>query len=217
MYIQLLVSKALEINGKMIHFHPGDWAEVGKQSALSMVANGEAIIRNQKALSALLPKDCDIVLTSEPNDNGKLMSAIRSMGLSASLRLVGSTLFDHSHVLVADPKALIKPELIPVGFHLLETWQMAVPLASYDNLAADIGSETDRKATKEVIRDLRVPYYDTRIIFMRRCPETRLLINIWKDERSKVSKSDERLAFLRAMYKVKPVLCALPTVWTNGG
>ena len=42
MWVRLKVRKNLYVQGKMKSFSPGDWIEVGKQSALEWIAKGEA-------------------------------------------------------------------------------------------------------------------------------------------------------------------------------
>jgi len=94
---------------------------------------------------------------------------------------------------------------------------VAVPLWDYDTLARDVGSEEERAYTESVIHDLRVPLRDTRLVFVRRCSDTRKLVETWHAERARVPGGEDKLAFLRALYAVKPLVCDLPTVWTNRG
>jgi len=54
-------------------------------------------------------------------------------------------------------------------------------------------------------------------VFVRRCPDTRRLVETWHAERARFPSGEDRLAFLRALYIVKPLVCDLPTVWTNRG
>ena len=61
-----------------------------------------------------------------------------------------------------------------------------------------------------MIRDLRVPMYDTRVIFAKLTPDTARLIKIWNE-----IEGDRRLAFLQALYKVKPFILALPANWAG--
>jgi len=65
--------------------------------------------------------------------------------------------------------------------------------------------------TEEVIHDLRVPVYDTRVRFIRRNRTTERLMGLWYEERQQ----GEALAFLRALGRVqpKPLICALPAEW----
>ena len=103
--------------------------------------------------------------------------------------------------------------LVFAGFKLLEKWQVAVPLWDYNELACHVSDETDREATARIVRDLRVPMYDQRMVFMRRCKDTQRLLELWCRERRE--EGDDRLAFLRALYVVKPTVCALPASWCH--
>jgi hypothetical protein len=98
--------------------------------------------------------------------------------------------------------------LIPVGLNLLEKWEIAVPISDYNLLARDIGTDEERARTKELIHDLRVPVYDTRLIFARNCVAVEQLFEMWHKEQG-----DERLSFLRCLYVVKPYVLALPSIW----
>jgi len=100
-----------------------------------------------------------------------------------------------------------------VGFGLLDVWELAVPLCDYQTLAIHLGSDEEKERTKAVIRDLRVPLYDTRLMFVKHCQNTVDLFSRWQKE---CESSDERLAFLRALYQVKPFILALPMTWTTG-
>ena len=104
-------------------------------------------------------------------------------------------------------------QFVPLGFKLLDKWEVAVPVADQVQLAKDIGNEEERQYSKHVIRDLRVPYYDVRLIFMRRCPMAQRLLDAWLEEERRGGNT--YLAFLRALYTVKPIICALPVTWVG--
>jgi len=67
-----------------------------------------------------------------------------------------------------------------------------------------------RTYTQKVVRDLRVPLYDIRFMVMRRCENTRRLLEVWEGEGEYT-----RLSFLRSLYRVKPLVLALPCTWTG--
>ncbi len=98
--------------------------------------------------------------------------------------------------------------LLARGFGFLTTWEAAAPVWSYETLAADVATGDERKATEALIGDLRVPLYETGLLFVRRCENSERLLNLWREEGG-----DERLAFLRALYQVKPLFLALPRSW----
>ena len=84
----------------------------------------------------------------------------------------------------------------------------------YDELASRFGSNEERDRTEEIIHDLRVMVYDPRCLFIKRCTDTEHLIEMWAAERGQGS---HKLAFLRALYIVKPLICALPISWGGMG
>jgi hypothetical protein len=122
-----------------------------------------------------------------------------------------------NRTLLYNPEVKINSALLPVGFHRLTTgWRIAAPIipsTGTDYLTAEmIGTEEDRAATKAVVRDLRCPVYDPRIVFVLQSPDCEALISQWLDERA-MPGNDDRLAFLRAWYTHKPPMCGLPASW----
>lgn len=102
-------------------------------------------------------------------------------------------------------------DLLPAAWHFLDRWDMAVPLWRYGKTANDIGTSEERKITKEIIRDLRVLLYSHELLFVRKNKAGIEFMQQWEQE---CERGDEkRLAFLRALYIVKPKVCVLPTSW----
>lgn len=206
-WVQLRTVKQLEIGGKPKRFAPGDWVEVGKQAAMLWQADGSAFIP-VKAEAQTVPTGCSVAIIGGDN---------RSQFTHMSLQLDNVQV--SNAVVLLSPRTLnweisyrVRMELVPVGFHLLEKWQVAAPLWSYTELARDVGGDKERQATEKVIRDMRVPLYDTRLLFLRRCAETEALLEKWATEQA-AHNGDKRLSFLRALYQVKPIICALPAEW----
>ena len=117
--------------------------------------------------------------------------------------------------------------LVEYGLHFIERWDAAAPLWRYGILAKDVGSEGERKATEQIVRDLRVPLYACELLFVKGSEAGRQLVAMWEEERARSfgvpqdkpfgvpqgKGSEPRLAFLRALYRVKPIFCALPRSW----
>lgn len=116
--------------------------------------------------------------------------------------------------LVLEPGVRAPWERIQVGFALLERWDALCPLGKPGLLAADVGSPTERKYTEAVVRDLRLPMYEPRMLFVRNSEDGQALFDAYVDERG--DQADRQLAFCRAVYQVKPRLCPLPQVWVLG-
>jgi len=103
-------------------------------------------------------------------------------------------------------------DLLPAAWHFLERWDAAVPLWRYGVNAADVGTPSERKRTEEIVRDLRVLLHSHELLFVRDNEAGRALMAAFVEE-GRESGGEARLAFLRAVYRVKPRLCVLPRSW----
>jgi hypothetical protein len=204
MYVQLRAIKDVIIEGNVARCHPGDWVEVGKQTALAWVAAGDAWVPEEK-LAGTLPADSGVLIVGDE-------SARKQIGHLVDREQVrsGERALPFSHTLLWTPTAPFPRHLLAAGFHLLRRWQIVVPLWSYEELATTAGTEEARAVALDVLHDLRVPLYETRVIFARRLAVTRKLIDRWESWLEELR--DDRLAFLCAVYECKPVICALPAL-----
>jgi len=208
-WVQLRTAKTVERNGKAHTYKAGMRISVGRHDAMAWVARGDAVLL--ETITGDLPRNAGIVATQGRQE---ITNIIRT--LDAETRIVkGPQRLEFSKTLIWDSSARLRPDYINIGFSLLARWQVAVPLWSYTELACHIGTEADRERTRKVIRDLRVPVFDTRLVFVQRCEDTIRLVDMWMEERE--GGGDDKLAFHRAFYRVKPVLCALPMSWTGRG
>lgn len=196
----------LEVQGKPRHYRPGDWLDVSRQTAVRWIAEGKAI--SPRPINELLPNGSGVVLIDAAPE---IVSQIERLSLDFTLS--DRPVLPYARTLIIRDQVDLRSMLFPAGFNLLERWQVVAPLYSYDVLATHIGSEKERAATAKIIRDLRVPVYDTRLLFVRKCADTLKLLDTWYSERK--SGSDQRLSFMRAFYKVKPLLCAAPVSWID--
>ena len=211
MHVKLNTVKQIEVNGATRRFQPGDWVSdqlVGKQTLLRWVADGSA--RLPEGAASLLPKGAGIVARGENIQAAQRFAAEPGVAVQAGeweLAFSKTCLLDIDHL-------NLRPALLIPGFHVLSTWQMAVPLCEYDILASNISTPEDRQRTAAVCCDeLRIPVYDTRLMFVRRCETTDQLMTVFAQERA--DGGDDRLAFLRAVFTVRPLILALPYTWTR--
>ena len=208
MWVQLKSSKHIEVQGKLRTYKPGDWVAVGKQQALLWLSDGTAWIPEGAAVN-LMSDDCGVFLLGEYTPE----QVSGALGDYAGNIEVTSGAFPSelpwSKTLIYNPTLRLRKELVPVGFHLLDTWQLAAPLWDYDDLAAGQGTEQDRQRTAEVVGDLRVPLYSPDLVFVRRCGDTERWLADWAGDRE----GDDRFSLLRSIYRCKPLILALPTTW----
>lgn len=116
-------------------------------------------------------------------------------------------------VLFVDPGIKVPWDLLNAAWHFLERWDAAIPLYRYGVTAEDVGTADERKATKAIVRDLRVLLHCPELLFVRNNPDGRNLLEKFKEEME--NGKDKRLAFLRAFYLTKPRVCILPTSWLH--
>lgn len=109
------------------------------------------------------------------------------------------------------PGTCVPWDLLAAGFNFMVRWDAAAPLWRYGVTAADLGTPAERKHTQSITRDLRIPVYAPELLFVRNSDDGQALVKAWRE--SCTTGADERLAFVRALYMVKPRFCALPTTW----
>jgi hypothetical protein len=118
-------------------------------------------------------------------------------------------------VLVVEPGTKVPWDMVATGLGFLEAWDAAVPM--YGALAKDLGTSEERKRTEALTLDLRVPVYACELLFVRGDGAGAELVAAWDAEiasgPSTAPRNDSRLAFLRAVARVKPRLCVLPSSW----
>ncbi len=202
MWVRLKSVQYISRHGKQVTCYPGGWVEGGKQLALSWLATDQAERPDLPNLEIIV--GCGVV--AREADTRMIKSRLPGLDVVS-----GESTLAFERSLLWDPAANFRVELATAGFEMLKTWEVAVPLASYEVLARDIGDEEERASTRAVIRDLRVPFYEPRVLFVRRCRAARELLVAWREEGE--AGGDGRLAFLRALYRVKPLVLALPTTW----
>jgi hypothetical protein len=207
MWVQFLKPRSFERSGVKLRRYPGDWDEVGRQTALRWQAEGAVYIPpvEIKKTVALVPGSAGVLVA-----HGDTRTAKSQLGNQELAYEIGEPALPWARTAIWDGLVAVRPALIPIGLQLLDAWEAAIPLCDYEHLARDEGTEEEQQATAAVIRDLRVPVYDTRLMFLRDCENTRRLMAAWKREGTD---GNERLAFLRALYRTPLLVLALPVTW----
>ena len=209
MWVRLKSIQYIVIDGKQRPHHPGDWVNVGKQTALLWQSRGDAEIPANTIHRHLTVEGSGILARGDVET-----ARARLAGYQARMAIEGGDLrLPFRYTIIYSPQVPLRHDLLPIALSFLDTWQLAVPMWDYEELAANAGTPAERERTQGIIRDLRVPLYDTRLMFVRQCEDCERLISLWRKEMA--DGSDERLAFLRALYRVKPLILALPMTWTR--
>jgi len=192
--------------GKPKRYFPGQWLQLGKHDArkyLSMTPPQIEILKPAVLQSVQDLSDCAIFFKGEIVAHR--INMLVALFPGTPVQQWEGTYPSCGRFLLWNTAANLDTSHILTGFKLLEKWQLAVPLFDYDVLAERIGTTQEQAETKAIIHDLRVPVYDSRVLFVRQCEETRKLFEMWQE--------GSQLKFLQALYQTRPVVNALPPSW----
>jgi len=203
-YVQVTAIKRVERAGVLTTYYPGDWVEVNRGVAKRWLAAGDAVIFNM-AETDLLPRHAGAVIN---RNNKNALQALQQVGVAYQTSRSRLQLPYEFTLLWDVAFDLAQPGLIVTGLALLERWEVLAPFYGYDVLASTCGDAESRERTQCLVHDLRVPVYNPRLLFVRDCQRTRQLLRVWQDEGG-----DNDLSFLRAVYRVKPLINPLPSEW----
>lgn len=208
MWVQLTSPRLITVQGKKTMFYNGDWVEIGDQTALRLITDGLA----RTSDPALMVHDfagAGVVAYGEDKEQVEQAALLlRKLLPGLAVQTSDEPKLSFSRSLLWNTGFAVRPELVNTGLRLLRTWELAAAVYSYDDLASASGTPEDRMKTAKLVHDLRVPVYDPRLLFVKRCRVGQEFMRVWKDEGG-----DAKLALLRSLYTVKAKLCPLPTTW----
>jgi len=144
-------------------------------------------------------------------ENEAVSRKAKNIQLAVETRPGYETPFERT--LFLDPAIRVPWGLLGAGFEFLDNWDAASPVWAYEELACDLARGDDLKRTEALIGDLRVPVYAHELLFVRKNARGKALLAAWQEEMA--DGGEPRLAFLRAMYRVKPLFLALPRSWLS--
>jgi len=153
----------------------------------------------------------DVLILREPDKQAQAQAKKYRLAVVIAKGSLAEIEFDRA--LIVAPGTTIPWDLVRHGFHFLKRWDAAAPLWRYGKVAADVGGPAEQKRTQKVTRDLRILLYAHELVFVRDSPDGRALLAAWQEEM--VGDGEPRLAFLRAVYRVKPLFLTLPRTWSS--
>lgn len=146
------------------------------------------------------------------DEDKRLHQLAKRVGLSVEAR--ADWKLPWKRTLFLDPEIHVPWDLLSAGFDFLDNWEVAAPVHAYEVTAADVAQGQERQRTEQLVGDLRVPLYAHELLFARDCPGGKAFLAAWQEEQRD---GDPRLAFLRALCRVKPLFLALPRSWLFTG
>ena len=213
-WVRVLSTLTYDVRGIQEIAYPGDWIQVGKQQARVWLAQGRVEIPrpDRRIVSVDYAHSGVLVRGGHPelSEFGDLTTKLAFV--DGNLRLP----FDFTVIWV--PSLPVTPRAVESGLSRcresrIEGWEVLAMLAGETTTAADVGSEDERDRTVQVVRDLRTPVYDPRLVWLRRTSATKRLVGLWAKEIA--AGNDERHGFLRSLYRSAAVIQALPSNWQS--
>jgi hypothetical protein len=215
-FVRVTAVKHIRRAGIQTTYHRGDWINVGKQTALSWLADGTAEIpgpdpTKMEVVKELIGPGCGVRVL------GKGAGPWPSQGFGNCLKAlkfsVGALALPYPYTMIWTPTVRITPQQVLIGFSQIVSregklsWEMVARLAGH-HLARDVGTKEEQAKTKVLIGDLRIPVYDTGVLWVRKTVKTESLIRRWA--RAIAAGENEAHSFLRALYVEGILLCTLP-------
>jgi hypothetical protein len=200
MLVQVIQKCRISIGGRDRTYQIGEWVDVGKLAADEMAAKGEVLIPEA------FPTEAGVVLPEAVDFPFKgIETAVGGYELLFDLNIVW------------DGKVALHEGRLKVGVQIIQSGvDVVVPLREAGVLAQDLAGEDEAEWTRTLalIHEGRVPVYESGLMFVRKCESTEELFEVWGAEAAREGDTD--LAFLRALYQVKPVMLAVPHRWIGG-
>ena len=216
-YIRLKRVKHIRVAGVSRNYHPGDWVEVGKQTALAWLADGSAEIPGPDASKMEVVKDllgpgCGVRVLGKVPESGRdaFGNCLKALEFSS-----GPIALPYRYTMLWKPSAQVTPRLVLIGFSQIAdekkgqlSWEMVARLVAGNKMARDVGTDEEQAKTKALVGDLRIPVYDIGVLWVRKTKATEGFISRWT--KAIKNDEDETHAFLRALYAERVLLCTLP-------
>lgn len=217
-YIRLTCVKHIRKAGIQTTYHPGDWVDVGKQTAALWLADGTAEIpgpdhTKMEVVKELIGPGCGVRVLGK--DAGPWPSQGFGNCLKALKFSTGPMALPYPYTMLWRPSTKVTPQQVLIGFSQIGSskgqlsWEMVAQLAGR-HLARDVGTKEEQAKTEALIGDLRIPVYGTGALWVRKTKKTERFISRWAT--AVKAGEDEAHAFLRTLYTEGILLCTLPAV-----
>lgn len=118
--------------------------------------------------------------------------------------------------LLCAPDVEVRDDDIEAAFRWLKAWDVLIPFKPYTRLARHEGDAAELDASLPVIHNALQPVYDPRVLFIKRGTSADELLAALDEEEARCGHDNNcGLPLLRAVWRVKPLLLALPAGWVG--
>jgi hypothetical protein len=200
-----------DLDGAYKHYQPGDWFQANNQEIRELFGRGmidstPQVLREEFGLSGagvLAIGECDP------------LPGLAAYGIA--FQCAAKRTLPWPLTVLWEPGAHLTTTGAAFGLTRITVgsadiaWEMAVALQSDTRTAGDVGTQAERDKTLALLGDLRLPLYDTGVLWVRKTPTTEEVIQLWQEELD--AGADPTHAFLRVIYTHPLLMCTLPADW----
>jgi len=200
-----------DLGGAYRTYQPGDWFQANNQEMLELLSRGMIKTNTLDIKQNFAGQDLGVIA------RGGTLATDSFTNYGLTVQFTDGFALPWERTALWNAKFAMATEGIALGLIRVDgrdeepTWEMAAMLADRDRMARDIGTDAEKARTLEVLGDLRLPVYETGILWVRRTEATEEVIQLWRAEVK--AGADERHAFLRTIYTHRVMLCTLPADW----
>lgn len=200
-----------DLDGAYQHYQPGDWFQANNQEIRELFGRGMIDSTPQVLRDEFGLQGAGLLALGEPAPLPGLdaYGIAFQVGTRLALPWELTVLWKPNTHLTAFGVALGLTRVVRAQGDL--AFEMAVALQSNTRLAADVGTPAERDKTLALLGDLRLPLFETGVLWVRKTPATEEVIQLWQEELD--AGADPTHAFLRVLYTHPVLLCTLPEDW----
>lgn len=226
MQVQLLRTRQITENGRVVTRHKGDFVNVPRLTAIQWINKGVARLPGGD-VDKLTTDDLRGVTLLVVNGDGvqdsidKLLPEAVMIEFGGVEDLPGALeRSERGVVFWSQSLSGVTPDMAQIqqGLAALDKFDVAYPV-HFSLLAEKIGTKAARTKTEDAIGEMRVPVPEPGLLFIRKSEAGQALAEAWLDELGedapKLSANDTRLAFMRALWHVKPTNAPMPENWVE--
>ena len=212
-HVVLTQKKRIRKKGVSKTYFPGDTVEVGRQQATAWILDRTAQDPFKQLAPTVLKKQGATYGVIVLADKGAINDGHLSH-LFGDLPIVyKAKKLPYDYTFVYLPSVKISHQLLSFGWlRIAETgWDMAARLVNLKATIGKVGTKEEQALTKKMIGDLRLPVYESGLLWFSRSSKTQDFYAEYAS--ASLSKTNRYHVFLRTLYHQRPLLCTLPLDW----
>lgn len=193
-------------NGQRLIFDSGDWIEVGRMEANTLVAEGKAEMIDYSIL--LAHDNVQVMVEGDPADTELFFNQVSVVGNDAKMDLP-TVVIDRSYSYKSKdaPGMIRNPALFALAFDTLLRVDVLVAIADYKATVKD--SNRELEACSPIVGDLRVLALQNCIAGFSGSETSQIVFEEWQRQKAQGGVH----ALLRAVHKIKPTIYYAPPHW----